>query len=203
MRDCKVFLRGFEPDDYILINKWRNDPDIQKLICASFKYVPLEMEREWVRQKMMNNTKEIYLAICVNDDTRKLIGYVSINDIDYINRSAHGGGIVIGDKYYRDGEIRHEVGMMVRELAFDHLNLNRFTGACLVEHKVSRIFMEAYGFQLEGIKRQAIYKEGKYHDQLIYSLLREDYYRYLEEGRYTLLGFAKQVAIVRKRLKDK
>lgn len=203
MNERKIFLRGFEQDDYILINQWRNDPEIQKFLCGNFKYVSMEIEKEWVKQKMLNNTKEIYLAICLNDDTRKMIGYVSINDINYVNRSAHGGGIIIGDKQYQDGEIRHETGMMVRELAFDQLNLNRFTGACLAEHKTSRIMMEAYGFLLEGVKRQAVYKNGAYHDQLIFALLRDDYYRLLKEGRYTLVNFAKQVEIVRKQLRGK
>ena len=62
--------------------------------------------------------------------------------------------------------------------------------------------MEAYGFQLEGLKRQAVYKNGVYHDQLIFSLLRDDYYRLLKEGRYTLINFAKQVEIVRKQLRN-
>ena len=49
------------------------------------------MEKEWVRQKMMSNTKEIYLAVCLNDDSRRMVGYTSVNDIDYVNRSARGG----------------------------------------------------------------------------------------------------------------
>lgn len=61
MEENKIFLRGFESEDYILINQWRNDPEIQKLLSGNFRYVPLEMEKEWVRQKMMNNTKEVYL----------------------------------------------------------------------------------------------------------------------------------------------
>lgn len=189
----KIFLRGFELDDAFVINRWRNDPDIQKLVSSSFRYVSLEIEKEWVKAKMLNNRTEIYLAICLNDDTKKMIGYVSINNIDYINRSADGGGIVIGEKLYQDGEIKHEVGVKVRELVFDHLNLNRLTGSCLAEHKVSRIMMEACGYNLEGIRRQAIYKNGIYHDQFVYSLLRDEYYNLLRNNQYTLLAFAKRV----------
>ena len=203
MGSNKIFLRSFEIEDHILINQWRNDPEMQKLVSGNFRYVSLEMEKEWVRQKMMNNTKEVYLAVCLNDNSRRMIGYTSVNDIDYVNRSARGGGVVIGDKQYRDGEVRHEVGVLIRELVFDHLNMNRFTAACLAEHKTSRIMIEAYGFQLEGIKRQAVYKNGNYHDQLMFSLLREEYYRLLEEGQYTLRAFARQVEIVRKQLRDK
>ncbi len=203
MGNNKIFLRSFELDDHILINQWRNDPEMQKLVSGNFRYVSLEMEKEWVRQKMMSNTKEIYLAVCLNDDSRRMVGYTSVNDIDYVNRSARGGGVVIGDKQYRDGEIRHEVGVLIRELVFDHLNMNRFTAACLAEHKTSRIMIEAYGFQLEGIRRQAVYKNGIYHDQLMFSLLREEYYRLMEEGQYTLRAFARQVEVIRKQLRGK
>lgn len=191
-----IFLRAFEADDYILINMWRNDPEIQKLISTHFKYVSLEVEKEWVRNKMMNNTRDIYLAICLNDNTKEMIGYASINDIDYVNRSAHGGGVVIGNSKYRDGGVKHEVGVKIRELVFGQLNLNRFTGACLAEHKISRVMMEAAGYQLEGVRRQAIYKDGKYHDSMLFSLLREDYYRLLEERQYTLVAFAKKVKAI-------
>ena len=143
MDNYKIFLRGFELEDYILINKWRNDPEIQNLLSGNFRYVSSEIEKEWVKQKMMNNTKELYLAICLAEGGCEMIGYTSINNIDYINRCAHGGGIINGNRQYRDGEIRYEVGKMIRELVFDHMNLNRFTGACLAEHKTSKIMMEA------------------------------------------------------------
>ena len=193
-----VFLRAFEADDYLLINKWRNDPEIQRLTGGTFRYVSSEREKEWVRDKMMNNITDIYFAICLNDETRQMIGYCSINNIDYINRCAQGGGIIIGNRQYRDGEIRYEVGKMIRELVFDHMNLNRFTGACLAEHKTSKIMMEACGFQLEGVKRQAVYKNGIYHDQLFFSLLREDYYKLMQEGDYTLKAYAKRIKSIRK-----
>ena len=198
MDNNKIFLRGFELEDYILINKWRNDPEIQNLLSGNFRYVSLEIEKEWVKQKMMNNTKELYLAICLAEGGCEMIGYTSINNIDYINRCAHGGGIIIGNRQYRDGEIRYEVGKMIRELVFDHMNLNRFTGACLAEHKTSKIMMEACGFQLEGVKRQAVYKNGIYHDQLFFSLLREDYYKLMQEGEYTLKAYAKRIKSIRK-----
>ena len=196
-----IFLRGFELEDALLINKWRNDPEIQKLVSNSFKYVSLEIEKEWVKSKMLDNRKDIYLAICLNDDSRKMVGYVSVNNIDYINRCAVGGGIVIGDKQYQDGEIKYEVGVKIRELVFDHLNMNRFTGGCLVEHKISRIMMEACGYKLEGVKRQAIYKDGTYHDQMIYSLLREEYYQLLNEQQYSFMAFAKRIKMLKKNMK--
>jgi len=191
-----IFLRGFEMEDAPLINRWRNNPEIQKLVSTSFKYVSLDIEKEWVKSKMMDNRKDIYLAICLNDDSRKMVGYVSVNNINYLNRTAVGGGIVI-DPLYQDGIIRYEVGMLIRELVFNHLNINRYEGKCLSEHIASRIIMEASGYKLEGICREVIYKDGKYHDQCVYSLLRADYEEWMERGDYSLSVFVKKVRHLR------
>lgn len=191
-----IFLRGLELNDALVINKWRNNSEIQKLVSTSFKYVSLEIEKEWVKSKMMDNRKDIYLAICLNDETKQMVGYVSVNDINYINRTAEGGGIVI-DPIYQDGIVRYEVGLLIRELVFDHLNINRYEGKCLCEHTTSRIIMEATGYKLEGVLRSAVYKDGKYHDQCVYSLLRSDYYDWMERNEYSLASFAKKVKLLR------
>lgn len=196
-----VFFRAFEPEDYILINRWRNDPEIQKLTAGTFRYVSSEMEKGWVQSKMLNNTKDIYLAICLQECPQVMIGYTSINDIDYIHRSAHGGGVVIGDPEFRDGAIRLEVGSKIRQYVFETLNMHRFSGACLADHLTSRITIEASGFVLEGCKREVIFKNGKYHDLLIYSLLRDEYYQLLEQGAYNYINFARKVRELKKKYK--
>lgn len=198
-----VFLRGFNPEDYILINKWRNDRDIQSLTGGTFRYVPLEMEKEWVTRKMMDNVRDIYLAICLNENPELMVGYTSINNIDYIHRSAHGGGIVVGDKNYRDGIIRFEASCLVREHVFEDMNLHRFSAACLSEHLVSRITIEASGFTLEGTKRDAIYKNGKYHDLLQYSLLKEEYELLKNNNAYSIRNYVRNVQLLKKKYLNK
>ncbi|MBQ8672669.1 MAG: GNAT family N-acetyltransferase [Bacteroides sp.] len=197
-----IFLRGFQLEDHILINKWRNDPEIQKLVSTSFKYVSLDIEKEWVRQKMMDNRKDIYLAICLNDESQQMIGYTSLNNIDYINRTVISGGIVIADKKYQDGILRFEVGLKMRELAFLHLNMNRLTAACIKEHFISRVTIEASGYAYEGCRRQAVFKNGTYHDQLCYSLLRDEYFNKLSEGYYTIRAYAKRIKNISERIKN-
>ncbi|MDE5674610.1 MAG: GNAT family N-acetyltransferase, partial [Muribaculaceae bacterium] len=166
MDKLSIYLRPFREDDYKQINIWRNDREIQKLVSTSFKYVSEAIEREWVKSKMMDNRKDIYLSNCLKENDI-MIGYISINDIDLLNRTAKGGGIVL-DKKYQDGIARHEAGILVRKIVFDDLNINRYEGKCLSEHMTSRIVMEATGYQLEGIVRQSVYKDGIYHDQCIY-----------------------------------
>ncbi len=195
--EYSIYLRGFIEEDVPVINRWRNDRRMQALVSAPFKYVPEAIERDWVISKMHENRRDIYLAICLKADDR-MVGYLSVNNIDHLNRTAFGGGIVL-DRDAQDGIVRHEAGILTRQLVFDHLNINRFEGRCLAEHITSRVLMEACGYKLEGTLRQAVYKDGRYHDQCVYSLLRDEYYRLMADGEYSLLSIAKKAKRIKKK----
>ena len=198
MKNYSVFLRAFEADDYILINKWRNDLDIQMYTGGQIKYVSSEMEKMWVQDKMMNNIKDIYLAICLNDDSKKMIGYISLNEIDYINSSAVIGGIIIGDREYRDGTSIFEAMNILLDYAYCQLNMHRVSGVCLVEHSFTPLLLKSYGFVLEGIKRDAVFKNGEYKNIEMYSLLREEYNIRNNEGGYAIISLIKAIRRLKK-----
>lgn len=197
-RNLSVFLRAFEEDDYLLINTWRNDYEIQSLTCGHFRYVSKEMEKEWAHNLMLHNQKDVYLAICVNDESKKMIGYTSINNIDYTNRTAHGGGIVIGDKNARDGCYLIDATRLVFDHVFSDMGLHRFTGSCLKEHKTSRVMMQMMGGELEAIRKDAVFKAGRYHTVLDFVTFADDYFRLEESGAYSEREVAKRVMKIRK-----
>ena len=97
-----IYLRLMEPEDYETTYKWRNDYNMQKMTCGPLRFISKEMEKNWAQRRSLDNTNDIYLAVC-SLESDKMIGYTSINDINYVNRSCSIGGIVIGDKDYRDG----------------------------------------------------------------------------------------------------
>lgn len=196
-----IYLRLFEPEDYERTYVWRNDFAMQKLTCGPIRFVSKEIEKKWVFEKSTTNCKDIYIAICANDNDI-MIGYMSINEIDYINRSCVGGGIVIGDKDYRDGTAYLEAEIMEFDYVFNQLNMNRYTGECLIDHVLSRANLLALGFKEEGRKRQAVYKNGKYNDVVFYALLRDDYYKYNQDGLYDIRNLIKQSARYIKEIKN-
>jgi RimJ/RimL family protein N-acetyltransferase len=144
-------------------------------------------------EKSLNNKTEIYLAICINDESKKMIGYLSFNKLDYINRSAEGGGIIIGDKNYRDGIIWIEIYQFMMTYAFDVLNLNRFYGVCLTQHKLTMTIMSILFWTLEGVSKQVIYKNGHYHDLAMWAILRNEYYEHQRVGDYELKSILKRI----------
>lgn len=183
---ANIFVRAFIPEDVVLINKWRNDPKIQYYTVGISRKVSLEMEKEWLHQKMMNNIYDIYWAICANDESQKMIGYASFININYVNRVVDGGGIVIGDKKYRDGICIIEAMLIKLDFAFNTLNMNRYCAAALNSHKISNPLMESLLFKREGVLRQHVYKHGEYHDVISYALLKSEYDEYVQSGEYSV-----------------
>lgn len=192
MEKYSIFLRAFELGDHIIINKWRNDPNIQKFTGGLIKFVSSEMEKEWVNNKMMHNDKDLYLAICLNDDTKNMIGYISLNNIDHLNKTADAGGTVIGEKEFQDGYAIFEALKILLDYAFYQLNMNRLTASCLPSHFLAPYSLRAFGFQKEGTMREVIYKHGAYQDMDLYSLLRKDFDEIAEQDGFKIMSIIKR-----------
>ncbi len=203
LKGKNIYLRLFEPEDYEKTYEWHNDFDIQKTTCGPLRFVSKEIERNWVMSKASHNQTDIYLAICLIEND-EMIGWYSINNIDYLNRKCHCGGVVIGDKRYRDSIAYQEAGDLAFEYIIKELNMNRITGSCLREHIVSRAAMEASFWKLEGVERQSVFKGGSYHDVCNYAILRDEYLEHLEKGDYDnlQLRIAKIVRKIRNDFKN-
>lgn len=193
-----IYLRLFEPEDYEKTFLWHSDYDLMKSTCGPFRFVSKEIEKNWVASKAVHNQTDIYLAICLIEND-EMIGWYSISDIDFLNRKCHCSGVVIGDKRYCDGDAYLEAGDLAFRYILEELNMNRVSGACLREHILSRAGMEGSFWRLEGIERQAIYKNGTYHDICHYAILRDEYYEHLKNGDYK--DMTKRIAQIAKRLR--
>lgn len=199
-----IYLRLFEPEDYEKTYIWHNDYEIQRNTCGPIRQVSKAIEKAWVEKMANNNLKDIYLAICLIEND-EMIGYYSINNIDHLNRKCHCGGVVIGDKQYRDSVAYQEAGRLAFHYIMNELNMNRVTGSCLRDHIMSRAVMEASFWKLEGIERQAIFKEGRYHDVCHYAILRDEWLDNQKQDDYGDLEqrIAKLVRKLRTDIKNK
>lgn len=195
-----VYLRLMEPEDYVNTYRWRNDFAMQSSIGGPVRFISKEMERNWAQKVSLDNTNNLYLAICLIENDQ-MIGWYSINDIDYRNRKCYCGGVVIGEKQYRDGMAYTEAGDLAFHYIINELNMNRITGTCLREQVMSRAVMEASFWTLEGIAREAIFKNGRYHDICHYAILRSEYFEHLKNGDYEVAVFNRNVGKAIKRIK--
>lgn len=181
--DKTVFFRAFEEEDADLIYKWMNDHELKKLSTGLNRFMCKEEALDWVKARMRHQDYRVFWAICAFD-TGKMIGYASLTDIHYINRSANFSGIVIGDKNYQDGRAWIETYLFVYEYAFERLNLNRMYGHAIDEHPSTSLMRSVMFSTTEGIMRQAAFKNGRYYDVTISSLLKDEYFEHKAKGDY-------------------
>ncbi len=165
-------MRALEPDDYKTSVKWRNDPEIQEMVAGHKYFVSSETEKAWV-QNSISAKDRIVLAICLKEND-KYIGNVMLQEIDWINRVGR-VPIMIGDKTEWHKGYATEARMMMIKFAFEERGLNRIWAKILEENKSSIRLHEKCGFKKEGLMRKSIYKDGRYQNQVVMGLLKEDF----------------------------
>jgi len=168
-----VYLRAFEPDDYLKINKWRKDPEISKYLGGNVFFVSAEREKKWIEDRIFNDSKQIYLGICLQENG-ELIGYISINNIDLRNQKAEWGGTLIGEKKYLGKGYGREASILLLQYLFMQFPIHKCYGYCLEEHPASAKLLLSLGFRKDGVLRHDIFKNGEFKDVLLFSILRDE-----------------------------
>lgn len=196
--EMTVFFRAFEEEDAPLIYQWMNDDKLKKLSIGLNRRMCKEEAMEWVKARMHHNPYQVWWAIC-SKDTGKMIGYAFLTDIHYINKSACYGGLVIGDKDYQDGMAWIETYLFVHEYAFERLGVNRLYGEALQKHNPTNAMQKVMYWTVEGVQRQAVYKNGQYQDVLMMSLLKDEYFQHKQNGDYELSSILKHLRQIKKR----
>ena len=184
--ESTVFFRAFEEEDIDAIYRWKNDDELNKMTVGLNRKICRDDVAKWVRSRMPHNPYEVYWAICANDETKKIIGYVQLTEIHYINSSANFSGIVIGDKDYQDGFAWLETYLFVMEYAFERLGLNRLYGSSIIGHKDSNNIGKLLLWTKEGVMRQAVFKNGVFYDVRMSSILKNEYFTNKQEGLYEM-----------------
>lgn len=179
-----VAFRDFEERDIDFVYRCKNDEKLNSMIVGKNHSLTYEEAAKWVHGCMGEHDTYKFWAVCTNDDEKKIVGWVSLSQIDYENHSVCHHGIVIGDNDYRDGVAMFEAMIFSMEYAFNSLNLHRLYGSCLSGHKISPHMLNALGFNLEGVQRDAVCRNEKYYDILNYAMLEEEYHSLIESGAF-------------------
>jgi RimJ/RimL family protein N-acetyltransferase len=145
-----------------------NNPEYCKNLL-SLGYYPVSFDDE---VKYIENQKnnELRLAIYNNDD--KMIGIVSLNNISYLHRSCNHSQIIF--KTCQNYEVFYESNKLIFDHGFNNLNMNRISGGSVDILQVE-MMCKFFNFKIEGEQRQSQFKDGKYLNNYLISLLKEDY----------------------------
>lgn len=167
-------LREISIKDMETINLWRNNPELIQYLGAPYRFIDLQVDKEWFDNYMKNRNTTIRCSIVDKND--KILGLISLVSINYINQSAE-LHIMIGMEEERcKGMGTFAICTMI-EHAFIDLNLQRIQLSVLEDNLRAIHVYEKIGFKREGVLRQCVYKQGVFKNLFIYGILRNEYTR--------------------------
>ena len=148
------------------------------LIAATTANIPHPYEdgmaEKWIatHADMYQQGSAVQFAVILKQ-TNTLIGCMSFFGISKINSKAE-IGYWVGVDFWNKGYCTEAAKSLVK-YGFETLNLNKITARYVSTNLGSRRVMEKIGMKQEGYFRQDSYKDGKFHDMVIFGLLREEY----------------------------
>jgi diamine N-acetyltransferase len=170
----RIRLRAAEREDIPQFVVWINDAEVLEFLMRSLPMSRVE-EESWFDRMMQSPPAEHVLVIEANtEDGWKAIGTTSFMDFNWFDRNAE-VGIMIGDKEYWNRGFGREVMKLMLRHGFNTLNLHRIW-LRVFEHNLRGIkAYEHAGFIHEGRLRQDAFRNGKYCDLLVMSVLRTEW----------------------------
>lgn len=176
----KVILRAVEKKDSNLLLSLINSPELEYWVVGNSLPVSSIQQNAWI-DNVSNSRTDIRLI--VENEAEISVGFANIVQIDYVNRSAVHG--VKFSKEHRGAGYAKDTVMAVMKYAFDTLNLNRLESTILEYNQPSvNLYTKACGWRIEGVKKSAVYKNGKYNDLIMIAITKEDYIDFLKFNNY-------------------
>lgn len=188
-----VTFRQFQERDIDFIYRCKNDEKLNRLVVGQSRRFSYEDAVRWVHGCMGDHEEFKFWAICTNDDEQRIVGWVSLSEIDYSNSSACFHGIVIGDRDYNDGFAWIESYLFIMDYVFVYLKLNRLSGSSIIGNRDSNNAASVFLWTQEGILRQAVFRNGLFYDVKMSAILRSDYLSNLSKGEYELRTILRRV----------
>jgi len=170
----RLRLRHFRDTDLVLFMAYRNDPEVAR-------YQGWEGTSEPEARAFIQEQKEVqpgmpgqWFQIAVElKETGMLVGDCALKIEEHDERQAEIGYTL--SRAYQGRGIASEAVSCVLEYAFVTLGLHRVIAITDCENVASVALLERLGLRCEGHFRQNVWLKGKWRDEFLYAMLREEW----------------------------
>ena len=175
MKEKCLKFRPAEPHDAALICGERNRKD--RLFLKNPSIISIAETAKWL-ENLSSSSRRLIVSDSYLIDNNKDIGIIRIDSIDWINRNCEIGLDVFDDfkgKGYAAPIYEWLLNHLFNELGFHSVYLEVLETNDRAIHIYKKL-----GFRQDGRLRQRIYRDGKFIDYLLFSLLKSEF----EEKQY-------------------
>jgi RimJ/RimL family protein N-acetyltransferase len=165
-----LILRAIEPEDNEILRNMLNDPDIENMTTGWGYPVSTSQQLEWYKKQLELCNTDLRCVISINEIGA--VGMIRLSDIDWKNRNA-----VIHIKllltHRNKGYGTHAINTMVN-YSFEQLGLKVIYAYISDKNENSKKSFLKCGFEIEGLLRKRIFKNGAFCDVIITSIINHN-----------------------------
>jgi RimJ/RimL family protein N-acetyltransferase len=173
IRGEQVYLRPAERDDIDLFVRWFSDAETTRYLAIRAPF-SRAMEEKWFESMLEQQGKRQYhFVICLLADDRA-IGTAGFHQVNHEDGNA-AFGISIGEKAEWSKGYGTDALRAICDFGFGQLRLERIELDVYQPNRRAQRSYEKAGFVIEGTLRHAHFSDGRHHDLLRMSLLREEW----------------------------
>lgn len=169
LENDKIKLRAPELEDLETIFNWENDTDLWNLSQTQLPFSRFDIEQFILQSNHDIFAEKQFRFIIEAIPGKNIVGAIDIFDFDIQNKRA-GVGILI-DKNYRKLGMGSQALEVLINYAKTTLNLHQLYCNVLMSNLVSLHLFKKKHFQEIGVKKDWIFINGKYHDEVLLQLI--------------------------------
>jgi len=164
-----ISFRIPEAGDLETAQKLRNDESTWVHLSDPKPVGPAD-QQAWLQSIGWKNGRMYFVAY---DAENPFVGLVRLDELDSQNRSLRVGLDVLPE--FRGRGYGGRIYKALKAYAFDHMNIHRLWLAVMETNPYAMGLYEKWGFQHEGVYREAIFRHGKFQNYVIMSILEGEY----------------------------
>ena len=157
-------LRALEPDDLELVYDVENDKSLWVYSNTTSPFSNHTLKK-FIENSHLDIIEHKQLRMVIADD-KKSCGFIDLYDYDFVNRRV-GVGIIIFEKYRSKG-----IGLsslkLTEKYLLEHVPIHQLYANISSRNKESISLFEKSGFVNVGLKRDWIFYNNKFNDELLF-----------------------------------
>lgn len=163
-----IYLAPIDQDFIYAMRDWRNDYRIRKWTRQNDLLSHLDQD-DWYEKQHQDPKIRMYTVV---DLSKKVLGVCGLTGIDLVNRNAE-FSLYIVPAFHRKGHGKKALKTLISH-GFNTYGLEVIWGESFVNNPATKMY-EGIGFSLDGVRRNFYYRDGRFVNAHLFSILRSEW----------------------------
>jgi RimJ/RimL family protein N-acetyltransferase len=172
-KGARIRLRGIEPADADTFFAWNHDSEMARRVDQIWFPASREFVKRWAEKVATQAPEGDVFYWLLEDNTGQVVGSIDTHHCDR-RTGVFSYGITVREEHRRKGYASEAIVMVLRYF-FEELRYQKATISAHSYNGASIRLHERLGFQLEGRVRRTVYTEGRFFDELLFGMTREEF----------------------------